>query len=321
MTSERRSHSLPLTGSRCQLLVALLVLTGCDGGGLGAPLDGAADAAPMSDGAMDGAAWDAAPDGALDSGDAGPAPSPCPRVRVMVAPGDVLNIRPDASTTMPVVGGLPNGAVVEVLATARGEEIGGNDVWYQITSPIADGYIFSGFASCTEDEVPEDDGLYRLPFACGATVRVTQGNGGATSHTGRTEYAFDFAAALDTPIHAMRAGVVTLVQTDTGPGDPCYDGGDSSCSAAANIVVLQHADGATSAYKHLNSSSLALGSLVARGDVIGLSGSTGYSTGPHLHLELRGDCATTVYCATVPLSFVEAGVPSSGDMVTSANCL
>ncbi|MCB9596880.1 MAG: peptidoglycan DD-metalloendopeptidase family protein [Sandaracinaceae bacterium] len=309
------------------LLVGLALsalVAGCDGGTMARP---GADASPGHDGGP--GALDAGLDedgGAvpMDAGpgpmDAGPPPPACPRVRVTTAAGETLNIRPGPDTSMTPVGSLPSGFIVEVVGMVSGEVIGGVDLWYEIVSPRGDGFIFSGFAECTTDEIPVVEDGYYLPFACGSSVRVTQGNGGTTSHTGRTQYAFDFGVGLNTPIHAIQSGVVTLVRTATRPGDACYDGGDSTCGPYANYVVLQHADGNTSAYKHLNDSSLSVGDTVRRGDVVGYSGTTGYSTGPHLHMELRGDCPTEIYCQTIPLSFIEVGVPTSGQTVTSENC-
>lgn len=255
-------------------------------------------------------------DGGVPELDGGPV---CPRARVMVAAGEYLNIRPDPTTSMDPVGRLFDGTVVEVVGMARGETVSGSDLWYEITAPAGDGFIHSAFAACTEDPIPEDVGYY-LPFACGASVRVTQAPGGALSHTGRTMYAYDFGVGLDTPIHAMRAGTVTAIRTTTRPGDDCYDGGGSACGPYANWVILQHADGNTSAYKHLNSATVAVGDSVAQGQVIGRSGSTGYSTGPHLHQELRGNCPTEIYCQTIQLTFADVGRPTAGDTVTSANC-
>ena len=245
-------------------------------------------------------------------------PMPCPRIRVN-APGEVLNIRPSPSTAMPVIGTLPHGALADVVSMVRGESIGGVDLWYEIRSSAGNGFVFSSFAVCTSDEPPADTGYY-VPFACGARMRVTQSPGGGTSHTGRAMYAYDFGAALETPIHAMRGGTVTYVFTDTGPGDPCYDGGGSSCGPLANLVIVQHADGTTAAYKHINSSTVSVGQAVRQGDVLARSGSTGYSTGPHLHAEVRAGCPTTVYCDTIPFSFSDVGSPSADTTVTSGTC-
>jgi hypothetical protein len=275
----------------------------------GASIDGAltSDAAM----GMDALSADAGPD-------AGPLPSTCPRVRVNT-PGEVLNVRPTPSTSMPVIGTLAHGAIVEVVSMARGESIGGVDLWYEIRTATLTGFVFSGFAICTTDEPPADTGYY-VPFVCGASVRVTQAPGGSLSHTGRAMYAYDFGVPLETPIHAMRPGTVTYVFTDTGPGDPCYGGGGPDCGPLANLVIIEHADGTTAAYKHINSASVSVGDAVRQGDVIARSGTTGYSTGPHLHAEVRAACPTTVYCDTIPFTFTDVGAPAASTMVTSGNC-
>ncbi|MBM4292553.1 MAG: M23 family metallopeptidase, partial [Deltaproteobacteria bacterium] len=170
--------------------------------------------------------------------------------------------------------------------------------------------------------VSDDPLAFYLPLECGASARISQGNGGSTSHTGRTQYAFDFSIALNTPVLAMAPGEVVAAFDETGPGDRCYSGGDSSCSAAANHVILRHADGKRTSYVHLNRVDVAVGAQVSRGQRVGLSGSTGYSTGPHLHAERQESCSSR-YCQTVPLSFADVGgdgVPASGERVTSGNC-
>ena len=278
--------------------------------------DPVADAAPSDGGAAsDGSV--AATDAAIDPADAA-MPTTCPRVRVMT-PGEVLNVRPSPSTAMAPIKTLPDGAIVEVVGTTRGEVIGGVDLWYEIRASFGTGFVFSSFVACTTDEIPEPTGYY-VPFACGASVRVTQGPGGSTSHTGRAMYAFDFGVALETPIRAMAPGTVTYVFTGTGPGDPCYGGGGPDCGPAANLVIIQHADGSTAAYKHINSATVSVGATVARGDVIARSGSTGYSTGPHLHAEVRAGCPATVYCDTIPFSFTDVGTPAAPVTVVSGNC-
>jgi murein DD-endopeptidase MepM/ murein hydrolase activator NlpD len=59
------------------------------------------------------------------------------------------------------------------------------------------------------------------------------------------------------------------------------------CFLAGNVVVVAHGGGVASAYYHLNKASVAEGDTVAQGDVIGLAGHTGRTTGPHLHLSMH----------------------------------
>ncbi|MFJ8667328.1 peptidoglycan DD-metalloendopeptidase family protein [Streptomyces sp. NPDC093600] len=86
-------------------------------------------------------------------------------------------------------------------------------------------------------------------------------------HTG-----VDFMASSGTSVKAVGAGTV-------------YSAGWSG--SYGNEVVIQHADGTYSQYAHLSSLSVSAGQSVNGGDQIGLSGSTGNSSGPHLHFEIR----------------------------------
>ena len=84
----------------------------------------------------------------------------------------------------------------------------------------------------------------------------------------------DIAAPKNTPIYAPGAGVVTLSQYVTGYG---------------NLVELDHGNGVITRYAHNSSLKVQTGQLVNKGDLIALIGSTGRSTGPHLHYEIRID--------------------------------
>ena len=101
-------------------------------------------------------------------------------------------------------------------------------------------------------------------------------------HTG-----IDFRAALGTPARATAGG--TVIAAD-------YNGG------YGNMVEIDHGNGVTTRYGHLSSIGVSVGQVVARGAVIGETGSTGRSTGPHLHYEVRVDGA-----AIDPMKYLEAG--------------
>jgi murein DD-endopeptidase MepM/ murein hydrolase activator NlpD len=87
-------------------------------------------------------------------------------------------------------------------------------------------------------------------------------------HTG-----LDLVAPFGTPVYAADDGVVALV--------------GSSSSGYGNYVVIAHAGGFDTLYGHLSAALVKAGQSVTQGTVVGLEGSTGNSTGPHLHFELR----------------------------------
>lgn len=257
--------------------------------------------------------------GGSSEGSSGGAPEDCPRVRVVVPPGETLNVRPTPSTAMAAVGTLAKGAIVDVVAFVQGEVLDGNGEWVQIEGMIA-GYVWSGLVECTTDEPPKDG--FFLPLECGETAKISQGNFGDFSHQGKSAYAFDFAIPLGTPMVATADGTVTHHYAGTKPGDPCYDGGGPECIAEANFVTLLHGDGTTSVYAHLSAVEVAVDEFVPRGTPVGLSGSTGYSTGPHAHFARQEGCGQS-HCQSIAVSFADVagdGVPGTGDSVTSGNC-
>jgi len=112
-------------------------------------------------------------------------------------------------------------------------------------------------------------------------VRITQYFGNTDFSTanpqiynGRGHNAIDLAATDGTPIRAALAGTIMGIgNTDTQKG--CYSYG--------KWVLIQHANGLSTLYAHLSINNMSKGQNVATGQVIGLSGRTGYATGPHLH--------------------------------------
>jgi hypothetical protein len=163
----------------------------------------------------------------------------------------------------------------------------------------------------------KSDSEYRLPFDCG--VKKTCSNGNHTSsHSGKDEYAYDFATPVGTDVRAMRAGTVLRVRNVSSPGDACYDGGGSACANYANTVEVKHSDGTVALYMHLSKTKVTKGQPVAQGDLVGLSGNSGWTTGPHLHVQVQQDCGIW-WCQSQPFKFVEDPTISAGTQVTSEN--
>jgi murein DD-endopeptidase MepM/ murein hydrolase activator NlpD len=106
------------------------------------------------------------------------------------------------------------------------------------------------------------------PFGPTSFVLEPPSGNYAHFHTG-----VDLAAALGTPVVAAADGIVVAVgHTGVGYG---------------NYVVVAHGGGIMTLYGHLLETDVLVGDKVTRGERVGLEGSTGWSTGPHLHFEVR----------------------------------
>ncbi|MET7936332.1 M23 family metallopeptidase [Streptomyces sp. NPDC005322] len=123
-------------------------------------------------------------------------------------------------------------------------------------------------------------------YAIGSAFGLA-GNLWAHNHSGQ-----DFVVPSGTPVRAAHSGVVVKAGPNGGGDGPAY----------GNAIVIQHDDRTYTQYAHLSEIKKWIGQRVTTGDVIGLSGSTGNSTGPHLHFEVR---TTPNYGSAVePLKFL-----------------
>lgn len=105
---------------------------------------------------------------------------------------------------------------------------------------------------------------------------------GSTNHGG-----IDLAASTGTPIAALASGLVTIAGWYGGYG---------------NAVQIDHGNGMSSLYGHMSSVGVSVGQQVGTGQTIGAVGSTGNSTGPHLHLSMFQDGV-----AVDPLPYIQGG--------------
>lgn len=108
------------------------------------------------------------------------------------------------------------------------------------------------------------------PIPSGASV--TNEFGWAGAWDGEYHNGIDLGASEGTPIVAATAGTVSYV------GD--YGSGGKA-------VKINHGNGIVTIYMHMSSQAASMGQQVSAGDVIGYVGSTGYSTGPHLHFQIE----------------------------------
>jgi murein DD-endopeptidase MepM/ murein hydrolase activator NlpD len=139
---------------------------------------------------------------------------------------------------------------------------------------------------------------YVLPYEPGSSYFVGQGNCTDGSHRTGTpdQYGYDFRMPIGTVLIASRGGTVTRVFDD-------YQDG-TGVPGEENVVGITHDDGSTALYFHLaeNGALVTDGQVLSRGDVIALSGNSGNSTEPHLHLVVDGPPGTGGV-GTVPVIF------------------
>jgi murein DD-endopeptidase MepM/ murein hydrolase activator NlpD len=120
--------------------------------------------------------------------------------------------------------------------------------------------------------------VYALPYEIGHSHWLVQGYFSRSSHKERA--ALDFKMKKGTKICAARDGVVIRLKEDGNKG-----GWNRKYRPYGNFLIIQHSDGSRAGYWHLqkNGALVAVGDSVKQGQVIGLSGKTGYAAFPHLH--------------------------------------
>ncbi|MEK7185689.1 MAG: peptidoglycan DD-metalloendopeptidase family protein [Patescibacteria group bacterium] len=136
-----------------------------------------------------------------------------------------------------------------------------------ISAPASSSGSSSGSSSAIKKfaSLPAYEGYYTKPVA---GARKTQGIHGYNG--------IDLGAPIGTPVLAAASGKV-IISKDAG-----YNGG------YGNYIVVYHTNGTQTLYAHLSRNAVAQNTDVTKGQVIGYVGSTGKSTGPHLHFEVRG---------------------------------
>lgn len=124
------------------------------------------------------------------------------------------------------------------------------------------------------------------PFTHYKPMKVSQGFNGRFSHNqSGNRYAIDISMPVGTTIIAVKDGIVIRTKNNfvySGVSSPFF-------FDKANLVEILHADGSYAVYAHLllGGVKVKVGDTVFAGQTIGLSGNTGYSTGPHLHFVIR----------------------------------
>jgi Tol biopolymer transport system component len=180
-------------------------------------------------------------------------------------------------------------------------------------------WAFTAILSPCDKGIVYAAGEYRLPWPICSTVTVTQGNRTqGPSHLPGTymEYAIDFGLKEGDPVAAVHEGKVSHLQNGM---TAC---GGRELASKANYVVIDHGDDTSALYLHLQSASVKEGDAVARGQIIGLAGKTGWTyCRTHLHFQLQKTGGW--WEQSRPISFFEASGDSlsRGTQIHSQNSL
>ena len=138
-----------------------------------------------------------------------------------------------------------------------------------------------------QDDFCIGTGAYHLPWTAGVDMRLTQDcdDSCCSDHVGNDAYAWDWANGKSFVVRAARAGTITHMKLVSDRG-----GADASNSHYVNMIVVDHGDGTQAIYMHLAHDSakagVRCGGHVDQGQALAMSGTTGHSTGVHLHFQV-----------------------------------
>lgn len=123
-------------------------------------------------------------------------------------------------------------------------------------------------------------GGWAFPNAYSSSITCPFGYGDSVLSNSYFHRGVDFQAAFGSNVLAANGGTVTKAYNP-------YEGQNTSPGSYGNYIVIDHGGGLVTLYGHLKSVMVSEGQQVQAGQLIGLAGSTGNSTGPHLHFEVQ----------------------------------
>jgi hypothetical protein len=153
-----------------------------------------------------------------------------------------------------------------------------------------------------------------VPFACGRVFPVSQGHD-TGSHLQNDTYAWDFRMPVGTPIVSAMEGVVRMARGDSNRG-AC----DPKMAPYANYVVVTHANGLETQYLHFSAVVVKPGDTVRKGQLLGYSGNTGWSCGPHLHFKVARTAGSGWNNPSVQALIAGYGDPMRDTLVAAPAC-
>jgi murein DD-endopeptidase MepM/ murein hydrolase activator NlpD len=227
----------------------------------------------------------------------------------IVTGGTPLNARSAPSAGSSRTGTIKNGATVSIVCRIAGQFISGTvtntGYWDRLAdnSFISEAYVRRRdfpIPKCTSAApLPATAGAWMLPVAAGLVSGFRSAS--RPGHDG-----VDLGATRGTPIRSAAAGRVIRVICNVSKGSCDVDGG-SRLSGCGWYVEVRHQGDVVTRYCHMvRRPAVGVGQAVARGAILGYVGTSGGSSGPHLHLEVHSGAPATHANAISPIAFFGA---------------
>jgi murein DD-endopeptidase MepM/ murein hydrolase activator NlpD len=224
--------------------------------------------------------------------------------------GTALRARSGPSSDYTQTGAIAEGRYLSIVCQTLGQHIDGTvrstRVWNRLpnNSYVSDAFVerlWFRIPVCGPATVPQ-------PVSASWTLPVTATMvSGFRTATRPTHDGVDLAAARNTPIKAAAAGTVIRVVCNASTNN-CDVDGSRRISGCGWYAEIQHAGRVVTRYCHMvRRPSVQVGQSVARGQVIGHVGTSGSSSGPHLHFEVHLNAPPANHANAVsPISFLRA---------------
>ena len=230
--------------------------------------------------------------------------------------GTPLNMRKSPSSGAALAGTVANGGTVWLMCQVTGDRISGTvrttNVWDRLANNayVSDAYVVRGsfpIPACAASApapapvpVPASAGGWQLPVAAGLVS-------GFRTVERPTHDGVDLGATRNTPILAAAAGTVIRVVCNVSTNN-CDVDGNRTLSGCGWYAEVQHAGNIVTRYCHMvRRPGVSVGQTVAKGQILGYVGTSGSSSGPHLHFEVHLNAPPATHANAVdPVAFMRA---------------
>jgi murein DD-endopeptidase MepM/ murein hydrolase activator NlpD len=217
--------------------------------------------------------------------------------------GTPLNIRQGPSSASAKLGEFADGRRFSIICQVAGQTVRGTVrtamAWNRLSngSYVSDAYVQR--AATRLPVCPPPGGAWTVPVAAGLVS-------GFRTVTRPTHDGVDLGATRNTPIRAAAAGQVIRVVCNVSAGT-CDTDGNRTLRGCGWYAEVLHAGSVVTRYCHMvRRPSVAVGQAVAKGQILGYVGTSGSSSGPHLHFEVHSGVPATRANAVNPVWFFHA---------------